>query len=62
MALQVLAGMRVHYREDKLVETVSGEAFVREGDRKRRLTEDEKREIKLNKGQLDIESERVSLT
>ncbi|WP_428661231.1 ATP-binding protein [Reyranella sp.] len=53
--------MRVYYREDKLVETGSGEAFMREGDRKRRLSEDEKREIKLNKGQLDIESERVSL-
>jgi ATP-dependent DNA helicase RecG len=53
--------MRVHYREDKLVETVSGEAFVREGDQKRSLREEEKREIRLNKGQLDLETERVSL-
>jgi len=53
---------RVYYREDKLVETTSGEAFVREGDRKRKLTELEKREIRLNKGELDVESERVPLS
>lgn len=52
---------RVYYRDDKLVEASSGEAFMREGDRKRKLLEDEKREIKLSKGQLDIEAERVSL-
>jgi len=54
-------GLRVHYREDKLVETVSGEAYTREGDEKRELTETEKREIRLNKGELDVESERVPL-
>jgi ATP-dependent DNA helicase RecG len=53
--------MRVHYRDDKLVETTSGDAFIREGDRKRRLTEEEKREIRLNKGELDVESERTTL-
>jgi ATP-dependent DNA helicase RecG len=53
--------MRVRYRDDKLVETTSGEAFIREGDRKRRLTEEEKREIRLNKGELDVESERTTL-
>ena len=53
--------MRIYYREDKLVETTSGEAFIREGDRKRRLTEEEKREIRLNKGELDVESERTTL-
>ena len=53
--------MRVYYREDKLVETSSGEAFIREGDKKRRLTDTEKREIRLNKGELDVESERVSI-
>jgi ATP-dependent DNA helicase RecG len=52
---------RVHYREDRLVETVSGDAFIREGDEKRKLTEAEKREIRLNKGELDVESERVTL-
>ncbi|MDH4988577.1 putative DNA binding domain-containing protein [Aminobacter anthyllidis] len=53
--------LRVHYRPDKLVETVEGSAFVREGDEKRRLSEAEKREIRLNKGELDVESEMVSL-
>lgn len=53
--------MRVHYRDDKLVETVSGEAFIREGDEKRRLREEEKREIRLNKGQTELETERVPL-
>lgn len=53
--------MRVHYREDKLVETNNGGAFVREGDRKRKLLEGEKREIRLNKGELDIEAEKVLL-
>lgn len=54
--------MRVQYRADKLVETEAGNAFVREGEEKRRLSEPEKREIRLNKGELDIESERVSLS
>jgi len=54
--------LRVHYRADKLVECTSGEAFIREGDEKRRLTESEKREIRLNKGELDLESERVNLS
>lgn len=53
--------MRVFYREDKLVETESGEAYVREGEEKRRLTEAEKREIRLQKGELDVESEPVPL-
>lgn len=53
--------MRVYYREDKLVETGEGNAFVREGDQKRRLTESEKREIRLSKGELDVEAERTSL-
>ena len=53
---------RVHYRDDKVVETVSGDAFVREGEDKRLLTEIEKRELRLNKGELDVESERVPLT
>jgi ATP-dependent DNA helicase RecG len=53
--------MRVYYRDDKLVETVSSEAFIREGDQKRLLREEEKREIRLNKGELELESERVPL-
>lgn len=53
--------LRVFYRADKLVETPDGSAFVREGDEKRLLTEAEKREIRLNKGELDAETERVPL-
>jgi ATP-dependent DNA helicase RecG len=57
-----IVAMRVHYREDKLVETSWNEAFIREGKDKRRLTEAEKREIRLQKGELDVESERVTLS
>jgi ATP-dependent DNA helicase RecG len=53
--------VRVFYRADKLVETADGSAYVREGDQKRRLSEAEKREIRLNKGEIDVESERVNL-
>jgi ATP-dependent DNA helicase RecG len=52
---------RVFYREDKLVETVRGDAYVRTGDRKRRLSEDEKREIRIGKGQIAYEKEPVNL-
>ena len=53
--------LRIYFREDKLVETTDGSAFVREGDQKRRLTEAEKREIRLNRGELDCESEPANL-
>jgi ATP-dependent DNA helicase RecG len=53
--------MRVFYRHDRLVETEWGEAFTREGDTKRRLTEAEKREIRINRGEVDFELERVNL-
>lgn len=51
--------LRVYYNDVKLVETVQQEAFVREGDQKRLLTENEKREIRLMKGEIDVESELV---
>ena len=53
--------VRVHYRPDKLVETSDGSAYIREGSEKRLLSEAEKREIRLNKGELDAETERVPL-
>lgn len=56
-----IVAVRVHYRADKLVETSDGAAFVREGSEKRALSEAEKREIRLNKGELDAETERVNL-
>lgn len=52
---------RVFYREDKLVETVRGEAFVRAGDRKRRLSSEEKQEIKIAKGQISFEKEPANI-
>ncbi len=52
---------RVHYRQDKLVETVRLEAFVRSGSNKRRLSEDEKREIRISRGQIAYEKEQVDL-
>ncbi|MGX1693165.1 ATP-binding protein [Brevundimonas naejangsanensis] len=50
---------RVYYNPSKLAETTDGNAFIREGDEKRSLTEQEKREIRLSKGELDFESELV---
>lgn len=54
--------LRVHYRADRLVECTNGEAYVREGSDKRRLSDAEKREIRLNRGELDFESEAVALS
>ena len=53
--------VRVRYRPDKLVATVRLEAFVRAGNKKRRLSEDEKREIRIGRGQIEYEKESVSL-
>ena len=46
--------VRVHYHQDKLVETSDGNAFIREGDEKRHLTETEKQELRLSKGELHV--------
>jgi ATP-dependent DNA helicase RecG len=53
--------IRVFYRDDKVVETAPGEAFVRIGSSKKKLADAEKRELQHMKGQLEIESEPVSL-
>jgi ATP-dependent DNA helicase RecG len=53
--------IRVYYRSDKLVETVRSDAFVRSGKSKRLLSADEKREIQINKGQIEHEKESVAL-
>lgn len=53
--------IRVQYRTDRLVETTSGDAFIRSGDSKKRLTEEEKREIRINKGEIDFELEACNL-
>ena len=52
---------RVHYRNDLVVRTNSGEAFVREGDSKRRLSSEEIRELEIDKGQIDFELEPCQL-
>ncbi len=47
--------VRVWYRPDKVAETAKGHAFIRRGESKKRLTEEEKRELQISKGQLAIE-------
>ena len=53
--------IRVQYRFDKLVETVRLEAYIRVGNKKRLLTEDEKREIRIGRGQIEYEKDSVNL-
>lgn len=53
--------VRVLYRDDKVVETSAGDAFQRRGSSKKKLTDTEKRELQLMKGQLEIESDPVQL-
>jgi ATP-dependent DNA helicase RecG len=53
--------IRVLYRPDKVVETNSGNAFIRRGDSKYRLTEEEKRELAIDKGQVSFEQEPCGL-
>jgi ATP-dependent DNA helicase RecG len=52
---------RVRYREDKVVRTHAGEAFIRYGDEKHKLTEPEIHELEIDKRQVDIEKEAVPL-
>lgn len=52
-----IIAFRIYYRPDKLVENVKGEAWVRIGSSKRKLTELEKREIRIAKGEIDHEQE-----
>ena len=48
---------RVFYRDDKVVFDASGNAFVRVGDEKHKLTADQIRELQIDKGQLEFEQE-----
>ena len=54
--------IRVYYREDKVVETNKGEAYIRRGDSRYRLSDDEKRELAIDKGQVSFEQEPCGLT
>ena len=52
---------RVHFVEDRLVELTDQTAYCRQSDRSRRLTEEEKAEIKINKGERAFELEPCGL-
>lgn len=53
---------RVEYHASRVVETVSGDAFVRRGDSKFRLSDEEKQQLALDKGQKSVEQEPCGLT
>ena len=53
---------RVFFVEDRLVELTNGSAFCREFDRSRRLTEAEKAEVRINKGERAFELEKCPLS
>jgi ATP-dependent DNA helicase RecG len=53
--------LRTYYREDKVVCDVTGNAYTRVGDEKHRLRDDEIQELKIDKGQVDLEQEPVSM-
>jgi ATP-dependent DNA helicase RecG len=48
---------RIFYRENKVVRTVRGEAFIRSADTKKKLSEEEAHELEIEKGQVDFEQE-----
>ena len=53
--------IRVSYNDRKLVETNKREAFSRRGESKRKLLPDEKREIQISKGEVELENEPCKL-
>jgi ATP-dependent DNA helicase RecG len=57
-----IIAIRVHYHPSRLVETHGREAYMRRGNANRRLSEDEKREIRIAKGEIDYEQESVQLS
>lgn len=52
---------RIHYVEERLVELTNGPAYCRESDKSRRLTDVEKQEIRINKGERAFELEPCKL-
>lgn len=48
---------RIYYRPDKVVRTSSGKAYTRVADRKKELSEEEIRELQIDKGEVDFELE-----
>lgn len=51
---------RVHYRETKVVKNAKGEVHTRKGDRKRKLSDEEVRELQIAKGEVTDELEACS--
>ncbi len=49
--------LRVHYNSRKVVKTSKGDAFIRVGDQKRRLSAEEVRDLEAARGQRDTEQE-----
>lgn len=49
--------IRIHYVENRLVECTDGNAYCREGDKTRCLSESEKQEVRINKGERAFELE-----
>ena len=47
----------VHYNRNRVVETAKGDAFIRRGDQKHTLSELEKAELRIDKGEVDFEDE-----
>ena len=52
---------RVFYRHDKVVMTNGGEAYIRRGDSRHKLTADEVKELQHDKGQVQFEQEPCTL-
>lgn len=53
--------IRVYYVEGRLVSLTNDEAYCRQGDRSRRLTDSEKQEIRISKGERSFELETSTL-
>lgn len=53
---------RIQYRKDKVVENVRGEAWVRHGESKKKLSDDEKRELRIAKREIDLEQDECALS
>ena len=54
--------VRVFYRADKVVRTNSGNAYWRIADKRKRLTDEEIRELQIDKGEIDFELESCGLS
>ena len=52
--------VRVRYNESIVVETSDGEAYIRTGDECRRLTDEERREVAAEKGQVQTELQAIN--